>query len=178
MTIRSLREVSTTEWKGHKMPGRKPYHNSPYDDGGMPLGTTTADYDNTEEKRKNQVRDKYVPEPNLIDNDYVQKKLPKKITHEGLKKKDFNSAIVEGVNIPGYDLPVREVDMEDAGAVRELMVQEAEEKNFSEVQELPKVEKKETVDKIKQDILDKSDEDDFEKLVESQKPEPGKPKDK
>jgi hypothetical protein len=133
------------------MPGRKPWHDSPYDSSGMPLGCETADYDNEEERRKHMVKEKYVPEVPLNDPDYQPKQLPKTFTGQRpLTKKNFNSAINEGVGLP--DPNVNVVDVEDPGERREFLVKEAEEKGFKEVPELPKVEKKETVDAIKKDI--------------------------
>jgi hypothetical protein len=139
------------------MPSRKPYRNSPYDDGGMPLGTETADYDNADEVRMAQVKDLYVPEPTIFDMDYQPKQFTKKETgmdrNHGLPygNKGFNSAVGEEPGLPlAEDLNV--VDVEDPGEKRKLYVKEAEEKGWSETPELPKVEKQETVDEIKDDI--------------------------
>lgn len=158
------------------MPPRKPYRDSPYDDGGMPLGTTTADYDNADEVRMNQVKDVYVPEPTIFDMDYQPKQFTKKETgmdrDKGLPygKKGFNSAITEGEGIVGPD-DFNTVDIEDPEEKRKLYVQEAEDKGWSETPELPKVEKQETVDSVKEEIeadktsSDKEEpsDDDFEK---------------
>jgi hypothetical protein len=153
------------------MPGRKPWHDSPYDASGMPLGVETADYDNEEERRKHMVKEKYVPEIPLNDPEYQPKQMPKTFTGQRpLTKKNFNSAISEGVGLE--DPNVERVDVEDPGARRELLVREADDKGFTETPELPKVEKQETVDEIgaqdernpesetHQEELDKKKEDD------------------
>lgn len=52
-------------------PDKDPFADSPYDAAGMPLGTTYADYDSTEERRKNQVKTRPVVNPeSLNDIDY------------------------------------------------------------------------------------------------------------
>ena len=137
------------------MPGRKPWHDSPYDEHGMPLDTTYADYDNEEERRKHMVKEKYVPEIPLNDPEYQPKQMPKTFTGQRpLVKKNFNTAIEEGVGVP---VDVETADMEDPGVKRELLVKEAVDKDFTEVQELPKVEKQETVDDIKADLKEKEE---------------------
>lgn len=152
------------------MPGRKFGHNSNYDEGGMPLGTDTADYDNAEERRMHQVKDKYVEPTTVFDMDYQPKNLPRAFVgtdKEGRPlyphgKKGFNSAISEEVGTPDQ---VHTVDIEDPAERRKLLVQEAEDKGFAETPELPKVEEKETVDDIKQDIKDDKDTDDDFRLL-------------
>jgi len=129
------------------MPSRKPWHDSPYDASGMPLGAETADYDNEEERRKHMVKEKYVPEVPLNDPDYQPRQMPKTFTGQRpLTKKNFNSSIVEGEGFPDPNVEV--VDVEDPGVRKELLVREADDKGFSEVPELPKSEKQETVDEI------------------------------
>jgi len=157
------------------MPSRKPYHNSPYDDGGMPLGTTTADYDNADEVRKNQVKSTYEPAPTLFDMDYQPKQFTKKETgldeKKGLPygKKGFNSAIADGVGIQGPD-DFDVVDIEDPANRKELLVTEALDKGFEEVPELPKTEKEENVEAVKEDIADNKGED-FLKMLEDEHPQ-------
>lgn len=127
------------------MPGRKPWHDSPYDASGMPLGVETADYDNEEERRKHMVKDKYVPEIPLNDPEYQPKQLSKTYTGQRpLTKKNFNTAITE----EPVEANVERVDVEDPAVRRELLVREADEKGFEGTPELPKVEKQETVDEI------------------------------
>lgn len=129
------------------MPSRKPWHDSPYDEHGMPLGVETADYDNAEELRKHMVEEKYVPEVPLNDPEYQPKQMSKKFTGQRpLTRKNFNSAITEGVGLP--DPNVELVDIEDPGARRELLVREADDKGFTATPELPKVEKQESVDEV------------------------------
>ncbi len=140
------------------MPGRKPWHDSPYDDGGMPLNTTYADYDNEEERRKHMVKEKYVEPIPLNDPEYQPKQMSKTFTGQRpLVKKNFNTAITEGVGLPEE---VETVDFEDPGAKRELLVEEAKDKDFKEVPELPKVENQEDKDFLKtlNAVEDKKDE--------------------
>lgn len=129
---------------------RNPYKGTNYDDAGMPLGTTTADFDNAEEVRKNMVADKpQEPVNHVFDIDYEQKPLPKKFTlEEPLNKQDYNRAVKDEVNIPGIDSDINRVDIEDTGVKRALYVDEADKKGFTEVQELPKVEERGNVEEI------------------------------
>lgn len=152
------------------MPGRKFGHNSPYDESGMPLGTTTADYDNAEEVRMNQVHSTYEEPIPLNDPEYQPKQLSKKFTGDGRRKlpygeKGFNSALTDPKveNMPTTET----VDIEDPAAKRELLVTESVEKGFKETPELPKVEKEETVDSVKKDI-DEDKGDDFLKTLEAE----------
>lgn len=160
------------------MPGRKFGHNSNYDEGGMPLGTTTADYDNADEVRMNQVTSTYKEPIPLNDPEYQPTQFTKKETgldrNKGLPhgQKGFNSAMVDGVGFPEQ---VAVVDIEDPEEKRKLLVQEAEDKDFGSTPELPKVEKQETVDEVKKEIeSDKKDEeksdkdDDFEKALKEE----------
>ena len=141
------------------MPGRKFGHNSPYDESGMPLGTTTADYDNAEEIRLNQVKSTYEEPIPLNDPEYQPKQFTKKETGQDKNKglpygeKGFNSAFLD----PAVEnMPVAEVkDVEDPAVRKELLVTEAVDKGFEETPELPKTEKKEKVEEVK----DKIDED-------------------
>lgn len=150
------------------MPGRKFGHNSPYDESGMPLGTETIDYDNADEVRMAQVKSTYVEPIPLNDPEYQPKQLSKKFTgtdkNNGLPhgQKGFNTAITEGVGVPEQ---VKTVDIEDPEEKRKLFVQEAEDKGFGATPELPKVEKQETVNEVKEEIKEeeKQEEDsDFE----------------
>ena len=133
-------------------PSRKPWHDSPYDEHGMPLGCETIDYDNEDERRKAMVKDKYEEPIPLNDPEYQPRMLTKKETgmdrNHGLPhgQRGFNSAIHEGVGLPDAD--VEQVDIEDPGVRRELLVREADDKGFSEVAELPKVADTEEVDKV------------------------------
>jgi hypothetical protein len=74
-------------------------NDSPYDDSGMPLGTTTADYDNADEIRKNQVRSTYVEPLPLNDPEYQPKQFTKKETGQDKNKglpfgvKGFNNSL-------------------------------------------------------------------------------------
>lgn len=126
-------------------PSRKPWHDSPYDASGMPLGVETCDYDNEEERRKNMVHDKYVEPIPLNDPEYQPKQMSKTFTGQRpLTKKNFNSAVVEGEGLPE---DIERVDMGDPEERRELLVRSADEEGTA-VAELPKVEKQETVDEI------------------------------
>lgn len=160
------------------MPGRKFGHGSNYDESGMPLGTTTADYDNADEVRMNQVKSTYEEPIPLNDPDYQPRQISKKVigqdSRKGLPygKKGFNSAITDP-NVDNY--PTTEtVDIEDPANRKELLVTEAVSKGFEEVPELPKTEKQENVDAVKEDIND-SKGDDFLKTLEEQTPD--KPED-
>lgn len=153
------------------MPGRKFGHNSPYDESGMPLGTTTADYDNADEVRKNQVKSTYVEPIPLNDPEYQPKQFTKKETgldrNKGLPhgEKGFNSAITDS---SVENMPVAEtVDIEDPAERRELLVTESVEKGFGETPELPKIEKQENVDSVKEDINEDKG-DDFLKTLEKE----------
>lgn len=139
-----------------------PYEGSPYDASGMPLATTYADYDNSAEIAQNMVRSKEVVEdaPSLNSPEYVEPALD---IPEPFDRKGFNSAIADDVNRAYTEFEA--VDMNDAGAKRELYVREAEAEGYSAVQELPKVEDESAVESIKEDI--KSEED---KPVEENKP--------
>lgn len=53
------------------MSPKDPYADSVYDAAGMPLGTTTADYDNAEDRRKNQVKTREVKPESINDIDYT-----------------------------------------------------------------------------------------------------------
>src|SRR5690349_21664679 len=129
------------------MPSRKPWHDSPYDASGMPLGVETADYDNEEERRKHMVKEKYVPEIPLNDPEYQPRQMPKTFTGQRpLTKKNFNSAIHEAVGLPDPNVEI--VDVEDPAVRRELLVREADDKGFQETPELPKTEKQETLDEV------------------------------
>ena len=157
------------------MPGRKLFSNSPYDEHGMPMGTTYADYDNAEEIRINQVKSTYEEPLPINDPDYQPKQFTKKETgldrNHGLPygKKGFNSGLTdpEVENMPTTDT----VDIEDPAERKELLVSEAVEKGFGEVPELPKTEKEENVDKVKENIKEDKGED-FLNLLEE---EPNKP---
>lgn len=138
------------------MPSRKFGHNSPYDESGMPLGTTTADYDNAEEIRLNQVHSTYEEPIPLNDPEYQPRQFSKKATgldrNHGLPfgEKGFNSSITD----PEVEnMPVAEtVDIEDPAERKELLVTEATEKGFEEVPELPKTADQDQVDEVKDDI--------------------------
>ncbi len=156
------------------MPGRKFGHNSNYDESGMPLGTTTADYDNADEIRMNMVKSTYEEPLPLNDPEYQPKQLSKKFTGtdkaHGLPygEKGFNSS-VEDPEFPNYAV-TETVDIEDPESRRQLLVREATAKGFDSVPELPKVEKPEVVDEVKKDIDDKEG-DDFLKELEKQEPD-------
>jgi hypothetical protein len=151
------------------MPSRKFGYNSPYDESGMPLGTTTADYDNADEIRLNMVKSTYEEPIPLNDPDYQPEQFTKKETgldrNKGLPYgvKGFNSALTDGSvdNYPTTDT----VDIEDPANRKELLVTEALDKGFEEVPELPKTEKQESVDEVKKDIADNKG-DDFLKELE------------
>lgn len=155
------------------MPGRKFGHNSPYDESGMPLGTTYADYDNAEEIRKAQVKSTYEEPLPLNDPEYQPRQFTKKATGQDRNKglpygeKGFNSALSD----PEVEnMPVAEtVDIEDPAARKELLVTEATEKGFEEVPELPKTAKQEDVDAVKDDIREDKG-DDFLSLLEKDTP--------
>jgi hypothetical protein len=133
-------------------PSRKLWHDSPYDEHGMPLGCETIDYDNEEERRKAMVVDKYEEPIPLNDPEYQPRMMTKKYTGQDRNKglpygqKGFNSALLEGTGFPDPDVEV--VDIEDPGERRELLVREADDKGFSETPELPKVADSEEVDKV------------------------------
>ena len=158
------------------MPGRKFGHNSPYDESGMPLGTTYADYDNADEVRMNMVKDKYVEPLPLNDPDYQPRQFTKKETgmdrNHGLPfgEKGFNSALKdpEVENYPTTDT----VDIEDPASRKELLVTEALDKGFEEVPELPKTEKQENVDAVKEDIADDKGDDFLKALEENHEAQP------
>lgn len=83
-------------------PGEKE-DNHNYDDAGMPLGTTYADYDNGEEVKAHMVKDKPVKHPinEVFDTEYQGVQLTKKFTSvTPLSKKNFNSAMADGVGFP------------------------------------------------------------------------------
>ena len=143
------------------MPGRKPWHDSPYDEHGMPLGVETVDYDNAEEVKKHMVQDKYVPEIPLNDPEYQPKQMSKTFTGQRpLAKKNFNTAVTEQPEIPNV------VDIEDPAERRELIVSEAEDKGFSEVPELPKVASDEDIQNVKDEReKDEDDDPDFLKIL-------------
>lgn len=151
------------------MPSRKFGHNSPYDESGMPLGTTTADYDNAEEIRLNQVHSTYEEPIPLNDPDYQSRQISKKVVGQDSRRglpygvKGFNSAITDAnvANMPVADV----VDIEDPAERKELLVTEAVEKGFEETPELPKTEKQENVDSVKEEIADNKG-DDFLKELE------------
>ena len=160
------------------MPSRKFGHNSNYDESGMPLGTTTADYDNADEVRMNMVKSTYEEPIPLNDPDYQPRQISKKVigqdSRKGLPygKKGFNSAITDP-DVPNY--PTTEtVDIEDPANRKELLVTEATAKGFEEVPELPKTEKQENVDAVKANINEDKG-DDFLKTLEEQTPD--KPED-
>ena len=102
------------------MSPKDPFKDSPYDSAGMPMATTTANYDDVETRRLSSVRQRIDPfaearevvpldhPENLIDNDYEQKKISSKLTHSKLDPKNFNSAI----DVP-IELPVAPVDYEN-----------------------------------------------------------------
>lgn len=143
------------------MPGRKPWHDSPYDEHGMPLGVETVDYDNAEEVKKHMVQDKYVPEIPLNDPEYQPKQMSKTFTGQRpLAKKNFNTAVTEQPEVPNV------VDIEDPAERRELIVSEAEDKGFSEVPELPKVASDEDIQDVKDEReKDEDDDPDFLKIL-------------
>lgn len=143
------------------MPGRKPWHDSPYDEHGMPLGVETVDYDNAEEVKKHMVQDKYVPEIPLNDPEYQPKQMSKTFTGQRpLAKKNFNTAVTEQPEVPNV------VDIEDPAERRELIVSEAEDKGFSEVPELPKVASDEDIQNVKDEReKDEDDDPDFLKIL-------------
>lgn len=143
------------------MPGRKPWHDSPYDEHGMPLGVETVDYDNAEEVKKHMVQDKYVPEIPLNDPEYQPKQMSKTFTGQRpLAKKNFNTAVTEQPEVPNV------VDIEDPAERRELIVSEAEDKGFSEVPELPKVASDEDIQDVKDEREKDEDSDpDFLKIL-------------
>lgn len=86
-----------------------PYKGSNYDDAGMPLGTTTADFDNGEEVRKHMVRDKPVESVNTVyDTGYEAAQLP---DESPLDPDNFNSAVKDQVGIPGIDSDINKADM-------------------------------------------------------------------
>lgn len=146
------------------MPGRKPWHDSPYDEHGMPLGVETVDYDNAEEVKKHMVQDKYVPEIPLNDPEYQPKQMSKTFTGQRpLAKKNFNTAVTEQPEIPNV------VDIEDPAERRELIVSEAEDKGFREVPELPKVASDDDIKAVKED---REEVRDAEEKPEDEKPEP------
>lgn len=159
-----------------------PYKDSPYDAAGMPLGTEVVDYDKDREQRRfNTVRQvSPLPEENavtLLDIDYEAPETEAdKVfkSRRNIDKSKFNGAVELGINVPGEDVTV--VDIEDPAERKELLVKEAEDKGFKEVQELPKTEKQESVDEVKKKAVEKSDEDDFESLVNSEKSTADKPK--
>lgn len=136
-----------------------PYHNSPYDASGMPLGAETVDYDKVEDVAKATVKDKPVKHPKSInDIDYQPKQMSKKFTGEDaryLPKKNFNSAVPDNVN-PQYDANVDVVDFDDPEEKQKLIVKDAFVKDQA-VPELPKTEKPETVDKVAEEV--KNDEE-------------------
>lgn len=155
------------------MPGRKFGHNSPYDESGMPLGTTTADYDNADEIRKNQVKSTYVEPIPLNDPEYQPKQFTKKETGLDRKKglpfgeKGFNSALTDP-DEPNMRV-AETVDIEDPAERKELLVTESVEKGWDETPELPKTEKQESVDSVKEDIKEDKG-DDFLSLLEKDAP--------
>lgn len=130
-----------------------PYHNSPYDASGMPLGCETVDYDKVEDVAKATVKDKPVKHPQSInDIDYQPKQLPKKFTGQDeryITKKGFNSAIVDPdvENMPVADT----ADFDDPDEKRKLIVKDAFVKDQA-VPELPKVEKDKTVNKVAEEV--------------------------
>lgn len=140
-----------------------PYHNSPYDASGMPLGAETVDYDNLEDVAQATVKDKPVKHPvSINDIDYQPKQLTKKETGQDpryLAKKNFNSAIPDDVN-PPYDNNVDRVDFDDPDEKRKLIVKDAFVKDQA-VPELPKTEKpevtKEVAEEVKRDEIDKKE---------------------
>lgn len=161
------------------MPGRKFGYNSNYDESGMPLGTTTADYDNADEIRKNMVKSTYVEPIPLNDPEYQPRQIPKKVVGQDSRRglphgqKGFNSAIYDA-NEP--NMPVaKTVDIEDPSERKELLVTEAVAKGWDETPELPKTEKQENVDAVKEDINEDKGED-FLSLLE--KDTPAKPEEK
>lgn len=130
-----------------------PYHNSPYDASGMPLGTNYVDYDKVEDVAKATVKDKPVKHPQSInDIDYQPKQLSKKFTGQDeryITKKGFNSALAdpEVENMPVADT----ADFDDPEEKRKLIVKDAFVKDQA-VPELPKVEKDETVNKVAEEV--------------------------
>lgn len=130
-----------------------PYHNSPYDASGMPLGCETVDYDKVEDVAKATVKDKPVKHPKSInDIDYQPKQLSKKFTGQDeryITKKGFNSALAdpEVENMPVADT----ADFDDPEEKRKLIVKDAFVKDQA-VPELPKVEKDETVNKVAEEV--------------------------
>lgn len=155
------------------MPGRKFGYNSPYDESGMPLGTTTADYDNADEVRMNQVKSTYEEPIPLNDPEYQPRQLSKKVVGQDSRKglphgrKGFNSAVFDA-NEPNMRV-AEVVDIEDPAERKELLVTEAVAKGFEEVPELPKTEKQENVDSVKEDINEDKGED-FLSLLEKDTP--------
>lgn len=146
------------------MPGRKPWHDSPYDEHGMPLACEYADYDNAEEVKQKMVQDKYVPEIPLNDPEYQPRQMSKTFTGQRpLTKKNFNTAITEQPEVPDV------VDIEDPAERRDLLVSEAEDKGFREVPELPKVASDEDIQAVKDDREEKKNEEE-----ESESEEPAK----
>lgn len=141
-----------------------PYHNSPYDASGMPLGTETVDYDNLEDVAKATVKDKPVKYPKSInDIDYQPRQLTKKETGMDpryLPKKNFNSAIPDDVN-PQYSADIDVVDFDDPDEKRKLAVKDAFSRDHA-VMELPKTEKpavvQQVAEEVKQDELAKEEE--------------------
>lgn len=139
-----------------------PYHNSPYDASGMPLGCETVDYDKVEDVAKATVKDKPVKHPQSInDIDYQPRQLPKKFTGQDeryITKKGFNSALVdpEVENMPVADT----ADFDDPDEKRKLAVKDAFSRDMG-VMELPKTEKPEVVkqvaEEVKRDEIDKKE---------------------
>lgn len=158
-----------------------PYHNSPYDASGMPLGTDTVDYDKAEDVAKATVKDKPVKHPKSInDIDYQPRQLTKKETGEDpryLPKKNFNSAISDQENV-AYTNDVDAVDFDDPDEKQKLIVKDAFVKDQG-VPKLPETEKPEKVDEVakevKKDEEEKKDDpakepnDDFLKALEDKK---------
>ena len=156
------------------MPSRKFGHNSNYDESGMPLGTTTADYDNADEVRKNMVKSTYVEPLPLNNPEYQPRQISKKVVGQDSRRglpygvKGFNSSMSEGEGFPDPD--VEFLDIEDPANRKEMLVTEAVSKGFDEVPELPKTEKQENVDAVKEDINDDKG-DDFLKELEKDQPD-------
>lgn len=131
-----------------------PYHNSPYDASGMPLGTDTVDYDNLEDVAKATVKDKPVKHPvSINDIDYQPRQLTKKETGMDpryMPKRGFNSALPDEENVP-YTTDVDTADFDDPEEKRKLAVKDAFSRNIG-VMELPKTEKPEVVKQVAEDV--------------------------
>lgn len=94
------------------MTAKDPYKDSPYDASGMPLATTTADYDNVDEVAQATVKDKPVEFPESInDIDYEPAPIDPKLLRK-IDPKKWNSAIEEDVN-SGHP-QVATIDFEEA----------------------------------------------------------------